>query len=193
LLNLKDKFLFELDNVSSEIRHYSIPFEYLEKYTNEVLEKYPRYTMALKQMLKKQEEIKQTQLGEKEEEIKILKNEIEEKKKVDDDPSKSLEVNVNLKTKIEEAKRIEELLKNKVNEKEESCHKLEAKVVDLRKKVEKSNTHIKFMNNSTILDEILDNQRSPNDKSGLGYNKEAIHLEASTSKKHEVSPSFSKL
>jgi hypothetical protein len=58
-------------------------------------------------------------------------------------------------------------LKNQVNEKEESCHKLEVEVVDLRKKVEKSNTHIKLMNGSTILDEILDNQRSPNDKSGL--------------------------
>jgi hypothetical protein len=192
LLKLKDKVLSELDDVSSEIGHYSISFEYLEKYTKEVLEKYPRYTMALKKMLKEQEESKKTQLEEKEEEIKRLKNEIEEKKKVDDELSKSLEVNVNLKTKIEEAKRIEELLKNQVNEKEESCHKLEAEVVDLRKKVEKSNTHIKFMNNSTILDEILDSQRSPNDKSGLGYNKEAIHLEASTSKKHEVSPSFSK-
>jgi hypothetical protein len=69
---------------------------------------------------------------------------------------------------------------------------LEEKVVDLRRKVEKSNTHIKFMNNSTILDEILDSQRSPNDKSGLGYNKEATHSEASTSKKHDVGPSFSK-
>jgi hypothetical protein len=69
---------------------------------------------------------------------------------------------------------------------------LEAEVVYLRKKVEKSNTHIKFMNNSTILNEIMDSQRSPNDKSGLGYNKEDTHLEASTSKKYEVIPSFSK-
>jgi hypothetical protein len=84
---------------------------------------------------------------------------------------------------------IEELLKNQVNEKEYSCHKLEAEVVDLRKKVEKSN---KFLNSSTILNEILDSQRSPNDKSGLGYNTEAIDVEASTSKKHEVSPSLSK-
>jgi hypothetical protein len=83
-------------------------------------------------------------------------------------------------------------LKKQVNEKEESCHKLEAEVVDLRKKVEKSNIHIKLINNSTILDEILDIQRSPNDKSGLGYNKEAIHLEASTSNKCEASPSLSK-
>jgi serine/threonine-protein kinase RIO1 len=83
-------------------------------------------------------------------------------------------------------------LKKQVNEKEESCHKLEYEVVDLRKKVEKSHTHIKFMNNSTILDEILDSQISPTDKLGLGYNKEAINLEAITSKKYEVSPSLSK-
>jgi hypothetical protein len=80
-------------------------------------------------------------------------------------------------------------LKNQVNEKEESCHKLEAKFIDLRKKVEKSN---KFLNSSTILNEILEIQRSPNDRSGLGYNKEATHAEGSTSKKHEVSPSLSK-
>jgi hypothetical protein len=42
------------------------------------------------------------------------------------------------------------------------------------------------------LNETLDSQISPNDKSSLGYNKEATHLEAITSKKHEVSPSFSK-
>jgi hypothetical protein len=66
---------------------------------------------------------------------------------------------------------------------------LEVEVVDLRKKVEKS---IKLLNSSTILNEILDSQRSLNDKSGLGYNKEATHVEASTSNKHEVSPSLSK-
>jgi hypothetical protein len=94
-----------------------------------------------------------------------------------------------LKTQIEEAKMVEELLKNQVDENEESCHKLEAEVVDLRKKIEKSN---KFLNSSTILNEILDSQRSPNDKSGLGYKKKTTHVEASTSKKHEVSPSLSK-
>jgi hypothetical protein len=45
------------------------------------------------------------------------------------------------------------------------------------------------LNSSLILDEILESQRSPYDKSGLGYKKEATHAEASTSKKHEVSPS----
>jgi hypothetical protein len=66
---------------------------------------------------------------------------------------------------------------------------LEARFVYLRKKVEKSN---KFLNSSTILNAILYSQISPNDKLGLGYNKEDTHFEASTSKKHEVSTSFSK-
>jgi hypothetical protein len=106
--------------------------------------------------------------------------------KVDDEISKILKTIVHLKTQIEEAKRVEELLRNHINEKEESCHKLETEVVDLRKKVEKSN---KFLNSSQILNEFLESQRSPYDKSGLGYKKEATHAEESTSKKHEVSPS----
>jgi hypothetical protein len=73
------------------------------------LKKNQMHILKLKEMLKKQEESKKTQLEEKEEDIKTLKNEIEEHNKVDDEISKSLEVNVNLKTQIEEAKRIEEL------------------------------------------------------------------------------------
>jgi hypothetical protein len=133
----------------------------------------------LKEMLK---ERNKTQLEEKEEKITILKNE-KENVKVDDEIRKSFETIVHLKTQIEEAKRIEELLKNPINEKEESCCKLEDEIVDLRKKVENSN---KFLNISLILDEILESQRSPYDKSGLGYTGEDTHAEASTSKKHEV-------
>jgi hypothetical protein len=77
-------------------------------------------------------------------------------------------------------------LKDQINEKEDSCHKLEVEVVNLRNKVEKSN---KFLNSSRILDEILESQRSPCDKSGLGYKGEDTHAEESTSKKHEVCPS----
>jgi hypothetical protein len=73
--------------------------------------------------------------------------------KVDDEISKSFETIIHLKTQIEEDKRVEELLKNQINEKEDSCDKLEDRIVDLRKKVEKSN---KFLNNSKILDEILE-------------------------------------
>jgi hypothetical protein len=119
--------------------------------------------LKLKEILKEQEESTKTQLEEKEEEITRLKNE-KEYKKVDDEISKNIEIIAHLKTQIEESKRVEELLKYQVNEKEESCHKLEAEVVDLRNKVEKSN---KFLNSSQILNEILEIQRSPNDNSGL--------------------------
>jgi hypothetical protein len=60
--------------------------------------------------------------------------------------------------------------------------------VNLRKKVEKSNTQSKFLNNSMTLDDILYCQRSPNDKSSLEYKKEEI----STSKKPDASPLFVK-
>jgi predicted RNase H-like nuclease (RuvC/YqgF family) len=187
-LKLKDKVIDDSKEVSMEIEDDSDAFEDLERITKEALEKYQRHTMALKQMLKK-----------KEKEIKILKtgiiSQVEEKKKVDDELRKILEefkekreIDINLRTQIEEAKRIEELMKNQANEKEESCHKLEAEVLHLKRKSEKSNTHVKFMNNSII----LDIQRSPNDKSCLGYNKEAPQYEFGTSKNHDVGPSFSK-
>ena len=51
-------------------------------------------------------------------------------------------------------------------------------MVDLRKKDEKNDAHAKFKNSSTILGEILDYQRSPFDKIGLGYNKETKESEA---------------
>jgi hypothetical protein len=80
-------------------------------------------------MIKEQEES-----NKKEEEITRLNNGKEDMN-VDDEISKSFETIVHLKTQIEEAKRIEELLKIEINEKEESCCKLEAEIVDLRKKV----------------------------------------------------------
>ena len=51
-------------------------------------------------------------------------------------------------------------------------------MVDLRKKDEKNDVHSKFKNSSTILGEILDCQRSPFDKYGLGYNKETKEAKA---------------
>jgi hypothetical protein len=135
---------------------------------------------------------------ENEEKIKRLKNEIsqaKEEKKEDDVSRKNIadlkelrENYVNLKIQLEEAKRREEVVRNQLDKKEESCHELEAEVVNLRKKVEKSDTQNKFLNNSMTLDEILDSQRSPNDKSGLGYNKEEIN----TPKKSDAGPSFVK-
>jgi hypothetical protein len=135
---------------------------------------------------------------EKDEKIKRLENEIsqeKEEKKEDGVSRKNLadlkelrERYVNLKIQIEEAKRREEVVRNQLEKKEESYHELEAEVVNLRKNVEKSDTQIKFLNSSLTLDEILDTQRSPYDKTGLGYNKEGI----SNPKKPDASSSFVK-
>jgi hypothetical protein len=160
--------------------HFYTHYNYLSDNTKKFLRRSQRHILKLKGMLKEQEE--SSKLEEKEEEITRLKNGKEDMN-IDDEISKSFETIVHLKTQIEEAKRIEELLKIQINEKEESCCKLEAEIVDLRKKVEKSN---KFLNSSRILDEILESQRSSCDKSGLGYKGEDTHAEASTSKKHEV-------
>jgi hypothetical protein len=124
--------------------HYYIDYNYLSDNTKKFLRRSLRNILKLKEMLRKQEESNKTQLEEKEEEITRLNNGKEDIN-VDDEISKSFETIFHLKTQIEEAKRIEELLKNQINEKEESCCKLEAEIVDLRKKVEKSN---KFLNSS---------------------------------------------
>jgi hypothetical protein len=165
--------------------HFYTHYNYLLDNTNKFLRRSQRHILNLKGMLKEQEERNKTKLEENEEEITRLKNEKEDMK-VDDEISKIFETIIHLKTQIEESKRVEELLKNQINEKEESCDKLEAEIVYLRKKVEKSN---KFLNSSKILDEILESQRSPYDKSGLRYKEEATHAEARTSKKDEVIPS----
>ena len=96
----------------------------------------------------------------------------EEQEKTDED-SKELEetreVNHDLKTHLKEAKRIEEILKIQLEEKEETIQKLEIEVVGLRKKGEKNESFVKFKDSSVVLDKILDCQRSPLDKTGLGY------------------------
>ena len=49
-------------------------------------------------------------------------------------------------------------------------------IVGLRKKIDKSKDHVKFNENSVILDEILKCQRLSSDKSGLGFKKEEDKL-----------------
>jgi hypothetical protein len=122
--------------------HYYIDYKHISDNTNKFLRRSLRHILKLKEMIKEKEESNKTQLEEKEEDITRLKNGKEDVN-IDDEIRKSFETIVHLNTKIEEAKRIEELLKIQINEKEESCCKLEAKIVDLRKKVEKSN---KFLN-----------------------------------------------
>ena len=108
-------------------------------------------------------------------------------KKISEELEETRATDIKLKTQVKEARRIEEVLKDQLDEKERTCQKLEMEVVDLRKKDEKNDVHAKFKNSSTILGEILDCQRSPFDKTGLGYNKEIEESEA------ELNPSSSRV
>jgi hypothetical protein len=64
---------------------------------------------------------------------------------------------------------------NQIKEKENICEKLEAEITSLRKYLEKSKTQIKFIKGYETLDNILNNQRSPDDKRGLDY-KESLKI-----------------
>jgi hypothetical protein len=100
--------------------HYYIDYNYLLDNTKKFLRRSLRHILKLKEMLKEQEESNKTQLEEKEEEITRLKDGKEDMN-IEDEISKSFETIVHLKTQIEEAKRIEELLKIQINEKKDSC------------------------------------------------------------------------
>jgi len=60
---------------------------------------------------------------------------------------------------------MEDVLRNQLDEKERTCEHLEMEVADLRNKNQKTDASIKFKSSTAILDEILDCQRSPFEKS----------------------------
>jgi endonuclease III-like uncharacterized protein len=71
-----------------------------------------------------------------------------------------------LTVQIEEDKRIEEAFKKQLEEKEKIIGNLEAKIVTLRKDIQKKN----MQNSSKVLDDIINSKKSHLDKSGIGYN-----------------------
>jgi endonuclease III-like uncharacterized protein len=72
-----------------------------------------------------------------------------------------------LKVQIEEYKRIEEALKEQLQENDKIIGNLKAEIVTLRKDIQKKN----MKNSSKVIDEIISSQKSHLDKSGLGYNQ----------------------
>ena len=77
-----------------------------------------------------------------------------------------------LKFEVEEHKCIEESLQKKLEEINQEREALEAEVVSLRKEVKKGKTVQKYANSSRALEELINNQRSYNDRTGLGYKEE---------------------
>ena len=88
-----------------------------------------------------------------------------------------------LKTCLEEKDVIIKALQIQLEEKEQSLEKLEGEIVGLRKEIEKTKTlNLEFVKGSETQDEIINVQRSPLIKTGLGYTGEAS--QASTSKSY---------
>jgi hypothetical protein len=78
-----------------------------------------------------------------------------------------------LKVELEETKKIEEILKQQLSEKKVRCESLEQEVVKTRKEMEKFqalyNQNLSSIKASEVLATILNQQRNPKMKTCLGY------------------------
>ena len=97
--------------------------------------------------------------------------------------SQQEEDDTHLESQLEEARRKEEVLRDQLVEKDKAYQMLQVEMVELKKNVGQSEANKKFKICSSILDEILEIQRSTFDKTGLGYGK--------TKKETEEGPSCS--
>jgi hypothetical protein len=88
-----------------------------------------------------------------------------------------------LKVQIEEDKRIEEALKEQLEEKDKIIGNLEAKIVTLRKDIQKKN----MQNSSKFWMTLSTVKKYHLDKSGLGYNQTEKGSSSKTTKK-ETNP-----
>lgn len=112
--------------------------------------------------------------------IKELKAEKKHINTLEDELKSEREHVLNLKVKVEEYKQIEESLRKELKESNNEREALEVEIVSLRKEVKNGKTLQDYANGSRTLDELINNQRSCNDKSGLDY-KEKIEKESSPS------------
>jgi hypothetical protein len=67
--------------------------------------------------------------------------------------------------------------------KKQVCEKLEAEIKLLKSEIEKEKKGSQFENSSKILDEIISSQRSPNNKTGLGYTQDSTSTSQGSVKK----------
>jgi seryl-tRNA synthetase len=104
--------------------------------------------------------------------IEVIRREKKKNKKLQvkldkkEDTQELEQMITNLKVQIEEDKRVEEALKEQLEERDMIIGNLEAEIVTLRKDLQKKN----MQNNSKVLDDIINSQKPHHDKLGLGYN-----------------------
>jgi hypothetical protein len=123
-----------------------------------------------------EEEIEEAEVDYREElmcAIEVIRREKKKNKKLQAELDKKKDTReleqmiTKLKVQIEEDKRIEEALKENLEEKDRIIGNLEAEIVTLRKDIQKKN----MQNSSKVLDDIISSQKSHLDKTGLGYNQ----------------------
>jgi hypothetical protein len=123
-----------------------------------------------------EEEIEEAEVDYREElmcAIEVIRREKKKNKKLQAELDKKKDTReleqmiTKLKVQIEEDKRIEEALKEQLEEKDKIIGNLEAEIVTLRKDIQKKN----MQNSSKVLDDIISSQKSHLDKSRLGYNQ----------------------
>jgi hypothetical protein len=104
--------------------------------------------------------------------IEVIRRENKKNKKLQaeldkkEDTQELEQMITNLKVQIED-KRIEEALKEQLEEKDKIIGILEAQIVTLRKDIQKKN----MQNGSKVLDDIISSQKYHHDKFELGYNQ----------------------
>jgi hypothetical protein len=87
-----------------------------------------------------------------------------------------------LKVQIKEDKRIEEAVKEQLEEKDKIIGNLEAEVVTLRKDIQKKN----MQNSSKVLNDIISSKKSHLYKYGLGYNQTKKGSSSKTTEKKKI-------
>ena len=113
-------------------------------------------------------------------EIEKLKNENKDLKTVvqicDEREYEDKKEIVGLKTHLEEARKIEDTLLQQMRKKSQECERLEEEVMSLRKNLEKAQRELlmntPLMKSSRQLDQIINAQRPPHIKAGIGYEGE---------------------
>ena len=91
--------------------------------------------------------------------------------------------NISLKLEPDEATRIKEEVEKQLAKKNNDCERLEEEIVSHRKKVERM---YKILKSAQAMDDMLSHQRSPFDKSGLGYEGESSNKNDNASNNKDV-------
>jgi chromosome segregation ATPase len=111
------------------------------------LRKYKRKNKSLREQLSEYEEAKKSREREVSKTIKEIGKVIND-----------------LKTQLQDAKRIKEVILNQLNDREQDYEKIEVEIVQLKREIEKEKKQSKFEKTSNILNDIINSQISPNDK-----------------------------